>query len=202
MRYRYPLLILLVVIGISFFVFRAFAIDLGGNPSMETGGGGDVIPVKVEEQPVQISETDVSAILEVVKEIQLSFEETYESPFLDVREYRDVSFFVQPTRVLTEPNVAVSYQLDAFFSVDTSSTSYLRFGGEKETTTWDSQEFGLMKISESGETTEAMFDKLSTGETSNRVLHTPIYGPYVRLVLKSLTQADRRRFRIVAYLRK
>ena len=66
----------------------------------------------------------------------------------------------------------------------------------------DLQEFGNIKTQDEGGTGGPDFVKLSTGETGSRALHTPIYGPFVRVTLKSLTDADQRKFKVVVYLSK
>ena len=55
-------------------------------------------------------------------------------------------------------------------------------------------------ITQEGATEKSIFTKLTTGDTGSRILSTPVYGPYVRVVLKNLTEGERRKFRIVAYL--
>ena len=144
-------------------------------------------------------------IREVVHEIQLKYEEEYNSPFIDVRDYQHVSFYVIPIlEVLNRPQEDIAkYQLDAFFAVDTSMTTVLAFGETHEDVVRSGfQEFGTMRTNEEGILIPS-FEKLTTGETASRVLHSRVYGPFVRVILKNLNDDDeRRKFKIVAFLTK
>ena len=62
------------------------------------------------------------------------------------------------------------------------------------------QQFGNMMMHDENPPGQPSFTFLTTGETASRVLSSPVYGPFVRIVLRSLTQADRRKFKIVAFL--
>ena len=140
-------------------------------------------------------------IKEVIHEIQLKQGEDYRSEFLDIREFQYISIYVIPlVEVLNRPEETVRYQLDAYFSIDTSMTTLLKFGEtQEEVANAGFQEFGSMQTDEQG-ILVPRFEKLTTGETSGRVLHSRIYGPLLRVVLTNFTPDERRKFKVIAFL--
>ena len=169
--------------------------------SEETASEDPIKVAVVNEDPIQTTESEISEVREIARSIQLDFEKEYQSAYLDVRDYRSVAFYVIPEKMLREPETPVLYRLDAFFSMDTGTVAYKKFGEkEDEALKKGHQEFGSTKVEEEGSVGVSSFAKLSTGRTHSRVLYSPIYGPYVYVVLKSLTPQDGRKFRIIAYL--
>ena len=150
-----------------------------------------VVPsVFAADETITVTEQGISAVVRIVHEVPLEYDETYESPYIDVRDYREATFYVLPAKALNEDKDQIRYQLDAFFSVDAQLTTVRGFGGKKVETDSGYQEFGDSE----------KFVQLTTGVTNERVLHTQVYGPFVRVVLKSLTADERRGYQIVAYL--
>ncbi len=188
---------------IPFFLFMTIlaapvsALDLSGGATSEEDE-----PIKVQimnEQPIPMAERQTNEIREIVRETQLNFGEDYESQYIDVSNYQNVSFYVIPQKALNEPHPDIRYKLDAFFSIEASSVTYKKMGEDEKISGEGYQEFGNMLVQEAPPG-QPSFTFLTTGETSTRVLSTPVYGPFVRIVLKSLTEADRRKYRIVAFL--
>lgn len=188
------------VFSLLFFAFPAFALDLGGTTS-ENAEPQKVQVVNTNEEPVPVAARGTHEVREIVHETQLSFGEDYESSYIDVSDYHNVSFYVIPQKALNEPQPNIRYKLDAFFSVDTSTTTYKKAGERDEKLAGEGwQQFGNMMIRDENPPGQPAFTFLTTGETGSRILSTPVYGPFVRIVLKSLTESDRRKFRIVAFL--
>ena len=178
----------------------AFALDLGGPPA-STDKPLDVNVVNESENAVPVLPQALTEVREVMHETQLDFGGESESQYTDVRDFRNVTFYVIIEKTLNEPQPDVRYKLDAFFSVDASTTTYKKMGEPDEKlagTGW--QQFGNMQMRDENPPGQPYFTFLSTGETGARALSTPVYGPFVRVVLRSLTQADRRKFRVVAFL--
>ena len=140
-------------------------------------------------------------IKEIIHETQLKQGEDYRSEFLDIREFQYISIYVIPlVEVLNRPEETVRYQLDAYFSIDTSMTTLLKFGEtQEEVANAGFQEFGSMQTDEQG-ILVPRFEKLTTGETTGRVLHSRVYGPFLRVVLTNLTPDERRKFKVIAFL--
>ena len=179
----------------------AWAIDLGPVSGGAASEAAEVKVVNEEPVPVAISATGLSQLLEITASVQLEKDEDYRSPYLDVQGYRTVSFFVIPVKVLNEPQADIQYRLDAFFGADAATADYKKFGKEDSELIGGggSQQFGAVEVE--GLTEKAMFTKLTTGVTGgDRVLTIPVYGPFVRIVLTNLTEDDRRKFRIAAYM--
>ena len=190
-----------LLLAFSFLVTApAFALDLGG----ATSEGDKPLKVQVintNEAAVPVAERGTNEIREIIHETQLSYGEDYESQYIDVRDYRNISFYVIPQKAMNEPHPDIRYKLDAFFSIEASTASYKKAGERDERISGEgSQEFGNRILHEDSPPGQPSFTFLTTGETTTRVLSTPVYGPFVRIVLKSLAQADRRKFRIVAFL--
>ncbi|MSR76747.1 MAG: hypothetical protein EXS63_00755 [Candidatus Omnitrophica bacterium] len=119
---------------------------------------------------------------------------------MDVRDYREVTFYVIPDLIMTD-ETAPLYRLDAYFSIQGDIQKIQEMGeASKDFSTNGWQEFGSMGVDEDKKEIPTAFYKLTTGETSSRVLATKIYGPFVHLVLKNLTPDSKRRFQIIAYL--
>lgn len=186
------LLLFLTWIGTS----PVSALDLG----IQSQGSAAPQPVEVTNEPLKTTE-EISAIKEIAHEVMLNFDQEHTTSVFDVRDFRHVTFYVIPQKVLNEPQVDIRYRLDAFFTVEAGMTKMRKFGEKEESTTADFgfQEFGAKQMV-ADDHEESQFIKLTTGETGGRMLSTPVYGPFAYVTLKSLTQADKRRFRIVAYL--
>ncbi len=192
-------------IMVVFFAFAqtSFALDIGSS-----GGQDATQTINVEvvnEEPVKVQETDTSKLVEINGSAQLDPQEEYRSPFIDTQGYRNVNFFVIPEKLLNEPQAVIRYKLDAFFAADTGLKELRKFGDDdsKIIGGGGSQEFGMAVLNEEGSAEKAVFNKLTTGETTYRVLSSPVYGPYARVTLKNAAQGgERRKFRIVAYLTK
>lgn len=190
--------LLLLILGLS--SLRVLAIDLGAGAAQDANE-----PQKVEvvnEDPIPVTISSTSKLLEITEGEQIEPGDDYKSPFFDVQDYRSASFYVIPEKVFNEPQPPIRYQLDAYFAVDTGITEYKKFGSDDAETVGGggTQEFGMMNIGEEGSTEAPTFTKTTTGDTASRVLHTPIYDPYVRVVLRNLTQGERRKFKVVAFL--
>ena len=205
--------------AILLFASLVYAMDLGPSPtstgqSSNESSGSD--QVEVSNLPIQqlvkkVNNEDVSIphvrvldadnyTQEVAKEVTLPFGETFESDPIDVREYRDVAFYVIPDLVITD-QVPPVYRLDAYFSILPGTQKIQKMGeAGKDISSNGWQEFGSMGIDEEKKELQTSFHKLTTGETSSRVLTTKVYGPFIRVVLKNLTPDSKRKFRIVAYL--
>ncbi|MFH1837171.1 MAG: hypothetical protein ABH862_03555 [Candidatus Omnitrophota bacterium] len=156
--------------------------------------GEQVEPVSVEVKVV--SETRV-----IRNRIELNFEEEYESDYIDVRDYRNIAFYVLPESGTSSPVPDALYRLDAFFSLENTKETLWEIGSTKAARlSIDWQEFGSMIVKPDGTSEELSFVRLTTGETMSRVLYTNVYGPFVRVVLKNLTPEKKYRFKITAYL--
>lgn len=182
-----------------------FAIDLG--VAVETPDK----PQKVEvvDQPVKVTPQDEGAVIEISPDIALDPSGIYESEYIDVRAFRSITFYVIPKedssvniKSSTEESPA-QYQLEAFFSPKiTGAAKLMTFGDDQPK--WinqpGSQEFGALAVDKEGNEGSASFIKLSTGRTHSRCLSTPVYGPYIRVVLRNFTDKDKQHYQIMAYL--
>ncbi|MSR77516.1 MAG: hypothetical protein EXS63_04750 [Candidatus Omnitrophica bacterium] len=196
MNHRFPFFLFLTLISTP----PLWAVDLGG-----AGANDKPVKVTVEEQPIKVSAGSEGDVVEITAEAQLNYGEIYESDYVDVKKYQHATFYVMEKndnsiKVVSTPPAPVRYQLDAFFTIEQSTTKIMSFGDDKpKIINKGIQEFGSQFSKEEGDANPS-FEKISTGETSTRALHTRIYGPYVRLVLKSLSKNEQQRYRIVAYL--
>ena len=201
MKRSLPFLILLTVISIP----SLWALDLGGAGA--TTGGGENPKVEIEGQPIQVKENSDGEVREIATEIQLDNGQTYESDYVDVKSFRYATFYVlekndNSIKVVSTPQAPVRYELNAYFTVDSNTTKVMAMGDDKpKVLNKGIQEFGSQLSKMEGDV-QPSFEKLSTGETSSRALYTRIYGPYVRVVLRSLSSKEQQRYRIVAYLTK
>jgi hypothetical protein len=161
---------------------------------------GDLIP----ETVVPVSPRD--GFLEVLaKDKVLRYGEVFESPLYSVSHYRKVVLYVVPATLLpTQDRPEVMYRLDAYFTIAPGDTVLKTFKDSKPTLIkrgWN--DFGgvrMGELTEGGQAKEiSMFDRLTTGATSTGVLVAEVYGPYLRVVLKNLTQGDKQQFVIVGY---
>ena len=147
-------------------------------------------------------EEDESKIKEVGSAITLESQEVYQSNYLQVQGYRQVAFYVGPgVSVINEiaQPVVLTYQLDAYFSLEGSLTGVKDFESNKTKYLrpgW--KEFGYQQ--DEGGAERPFFVKTTTGETTSRVLVVPVYAPYARVELKNLTPGEPRKFKITAYL--
>ena len=135
--------------------------------------------------------------------VTLEHGQLYQSPYLDVRDYREATFYVLEQKVLNSPRAETKYRLDAFFSVNTDSSGTLNFDTNQVEFLYRGwQEFGSLKSQAEESEGSGDFKITSTGLTSSRVLATGVYGPYVRVELRNLTEGDKakRTFRVYAYL--
>lgn len=224
MKTKFAGILFYLLLSVTVCSVPAFGIDLGSSSSSaasadsasasDESGSGQVevtnLPVqylkkKINHEDVQVPHLRVlnqdQEIREVAKEIALSADETYESEPMDVREYRDISFFVVPDQVLMGQSAPAVYQLDAFFSMTPNVDKIQRLGasGQAESLSgWS--EFGAMRAGEKEGEDSPAFVKLTTGRTSSRVLTMKTYGPFVRVVLKNFTADSKRKYKIVAYL--
>lgn len=79
--------------------------------------------------------------------------------------------------------------------------TYIRFGNIKEQDdNMMAKDFGST-VSIDGEERQEI-TRFSTGMTSTQALHVPVFGPFVKVVLKNLTADQTRRFKLSAYLSK
>ena len=179
-----------------------WALDLGGSST-----AGQTPEVKIADQPLKVEENTDGTILEIAGEVQLNNGETYESDYVDVKSYHYATFYAlekndNSIKVVSTPQAPARYQLDAYFTIDSNTTKLMSMDDNKpKVINKGIQEFGSQLSKAEGDV-QPSFEKLSTGETSSRVLYTRIYGPYVRVVLKSLSPKEQQRYRIVAYLTK
>jgi len=195
----------------------AHAIDLGIEMEGAEGTADQPDEVKVINLPIKTikknndSEETMNLVpiialenkvFEITEGVTLKAGDVYESPFVDVRLYRHITFYVVPSMPMTAPQPEVYYELDAFFSAMAGVTKNFKKFGEKKTMQADQAigEFGAMRMNTEGES-ESSFVKLSTGITStSRALTTPIYGPYVRVTLTNHSAEENAHFKILAYL--
>ena len=196
----------------------AYALNFGGSTSTTQSkeeSPSQSSPVEVTNLPIQVLTKKINNedkeipyvrvmdadyfIQEIGKEITLGNSETYESDPLDVREYKEVAFYVVPDQMMGDQAEAV-YQLDAFFSITSSAQKVQKMGEKTKSISKGWQEFGSMDVDDKNKELQSSFHKLTTGETSTRVLTTKVHGPFVRVVLKNLTPESKRKFQIVAYL--
>lgn len=198
---------------------KALAIDLGlkteSTASSNAGGTASVevsnLPIQTAKRVVNREEVEIqyvrvvgsdSYVLEVAKEISLTFNETYASQVLDVRDWREAVFYVIPDRDLSGQKPEPVYEMDANFSVLADTINKFQKFGETDTELiqYGWKDFGSMKIDSRKEEPVSSFVRLTTGPTSERVLATRIYGPFVRVYLKNLTPDTKVRYKILAYL--
>ncbi len=177
----------------------AFAIDLGGTTSE------DDKPQKVEiinEEPVKIKDSSEGELKTITSGSQLKPLEDFESPYIDVREYKTVAVYVLPEKKLND-SVDIRYKVDAFFAVAADSAEYKKFGDKSQNLYGEgSQEFGHIHVEETGGKEIPSFTKTTTGETTSRVLYSPVFGPFMRVKVRNLDSGETRKFQIVAYLSK
>ncbi len=212
--------IFLVAVFLVAFPGLSTAIDLGiktsGSSAADTGAEDP--QVEVTNLPIQVMkkvsnqiEEEInyvrvvgsdSYVLDVVKDTNLASNEDYESPYLDVRDWRDISIYVIPEQVFSDIQPQTIYKLDAFFSVQASSvTKFQKFGEEKKDTQMAAgQEFGSMRMAGEKDEATASFTKLSTGPTPNRILASRVFGPFLKIKLTNLTPDTKVKFKVVAYL--
>ena len=146
--------------------------------------------VKVVNGPVEVRLVDQSKIQEIVSGGSVNTDGIYRSDYIEVKDYKEIAFYVKPEKDVHDPQKAAAvFQLNAFFSIENGKP-------EEEP---GHQEFGAWLI-EGPDTEKPHFLKTTTGETSSRVLFTPIYGPYVRVELKNSNPGDTRKFKITAFL--
>ncbi len=207
----------LIILMNCVFSSVAGALNISGSANSQTQelGSDQGKQVEVTNLPIQVITKKINGedtpipylrvqpadyfIQEIGKEITLGAGEVYESEPFDVREYRECAIYVIPDTVLGSQTDSL-YQTDAYFSI-TPATQKIQKMGEKagkQTKGW--QEFGNMKVDSSSKTETESFMKLSTGQTSSRVLFTKIYGPFIQVALKNLTPDSKRKFKITAYL--
>lgn len=172
--------------------------DSGVSPASQK-----VRKVQVMNVPLDVKLVDQTKVHEIAAEASLPGGEVYKSEYIDVRDYKQMAIYVKPQRTLTkisEKPQNIHYQVEAFFSLEPgSATADSTFGfDQQDNPGW--KEFGHL-ISEGDLGQKSLFTIASTGETSNRVLFIPVYGPYVRVELKNLsTETKPKKFRITAYL--
>lgn len=161
-------------------------------------------PVPVPPAETETTTSKAGTIKEVTAGITtLDYEQTYQSPYLDVRSYRYVAFYVLEQKVLNSPLQSTQYRLNAFFSVNTDLSGVQGMQANEMDYVYKGwQEFGSGRILTEHSTGDSNFITTTTGVTSSRVLYMPVYGPYVRVELKNLTEdkSPKRVFRIYAYL--
>ncbi len=206
------------ILMVPIFIGQVSAMNIDGSTSAasEAGGSGEGSgQVEVTNLPIQMVKKKIDGeekeipylkvtggdyfIQEVGKDISLGNGETFESESFDVREYKEVSFYVVPDQILGGSSDAV-YQLDAFFSITPEAQKIQKMGEKSGGNSNGWQEFGNMSVDEKSKEQQSSFQKLSTGVTSTRVLTTKVYGPFIHVVLKNLTPDSKQRFKIVAYL--
>jgi len=161
---------------------------------IQSTAGTQVKPLLVDVKPANLSQV-------ITNQVELEFEEEYESPYIEVKDYRNIAFYVLLEQSFSLPSPRILYQLDAFFSLRPVDRTLLKIGlnnPSSEATGW--QEFGSVIVKPQTEKGESSFTRLTTGVTVSRVLYTSVYGPYVRVVLKNLTSNKTCKFKIVAYL--
>lgn len=161
----------------------------------------------VAAEDASSEDEEISEIREIVPLVELDVEEVYQSSYIDVSDFRYAAFYVMPAQaVLNAPEPVLWYQLDAFFSIVQDSTTIKKMGekkGEFLHKGW--QEFGVSRLGAGAGQSSTGIPSLirtSTGKVAGRALYTPVYGPYVRVELKNLTEKTTAKFRIVAYLSK
>ncbi|MBN3039928.1 MAG: hypothetical protein JW867_02250 [Candidatus Omnitrophica bacterium] len=166
------------------------------------------LPIKViqpayDEQisPVMVDGRVMYMILVIENSVELDSEEEYESPYFDVRDYREVTFYIQPDPGTSLPLPDVKYKLDAFFSIDNKQSTALEIGAQKaKRLATDYQEFGSMLVKSEDEMPVPLFKRLTTGETAIRGLHSKVYGPFMRVTLINMTPKKKCNFKISAFL--
>ncbi len=182
-----------------------FAIDLG----VATQSPDTPQKVEVVDQPVKVATQEEGVVMEMTPDVSLELNGIYESDYIDVRAYRSVTFYVTSTddssikikSATAEPPIL--YQLDAFFSAEIGSAAKLMAFGDDQPRWMNhqgAQEFGNVTVNDDGSEGRATFTKLSTGRTHSRCLYTPVFGPYVRVILRNFTAKDKQNYQVVAYL--
>lgn len=169
-------------------------LELGDSESPAT-----IKPVRIANVPLPVEYAEKNVAQELVPAMFLESGETYQSEFFNLVGYSHAAFYVEliKTSILDEPSIR--YQLDAFFATDTELTGLRDFAQKRVIYLHPGSQEGGSKKNQH-ETEKKLYVKTSTGETSTRVLFSPLYCPFVRLEFKNLTPGKAGKFRIRAYL--
>jgi hypothetical protein len=188
--------ILSVILSITFFpVPHAYADAASGVPAgME---------VTIANQPIKVRAVKERIEVEVLAKSQLKSGESKASVYIDVSGYEEVTLFVETfsETIFTKQVNAPLYVLDAFFSMTASTTQHRTMGGEeKRVLDQGVQEFGASLV-EDNDKAHSNFQKLTTGLTAGRALHTSIYGKYMRVTLTNGMTDGTANYRVIAYFK-
>lgn len=156
-----------------------------------------MVDVNVTNDPLRVSPVNENKMVVLTESANLEKGEIYQSDYVDVRDYRQLTFYVEYEQVLGTTAPKIKYTVDAFFSTESSQTKLKKFGETNfDVLDKGSQDFGYM-VSETDGSLRRHVIHTAVPASDFFNLSTPVFGPFVRVELKNL--GDRQNFKVVLY---